>query len=169
MVESAQNPPNTGCHDPRLQPIKHDLLNHRQVNMDGGPGICTLPSQHPSQPLPLLPFSPKFVDHLWPVIVLSQENSHKILEGGDQGEGGTIGYDRQLCPRMCLLLCQATPLTFFSTSEKVRRKMSTVEWILRHKHDTLGAPGVNSVTLLQDHDCVPCVEVRKVNPGVGPI
>ena len=38
-----------------------------------------------------------------------------------------------------------------------------------YKHVALGVPGVRSVTLLQDHNCVQHMAVRKVNPDVGPV
>ena len=47
--------------------------------------------------------------------------------------------------------------------------MPAVDSLVTHKHVTLGAPGVRSVTLLQYHDCVPRMAVHKVKPGVGPI
>ena len=75
VVESAQNPPNTGGRDPRLRPLNHDQLNHHQLYLYQGPGIRALPDQHLSQPIPLLPFYLKVADHLWTVIVRRQENS----------------------------------------------------------------------------------------------
>ena len=38
-----------------------------------------------------------------------------------------------------------------------------------HKHVAIGAMGVRSVTLVQDHNCVPHMEVCKVNPEVDPV
>ena len=93
VVESAPNSSNAVCHDPLLQPLKHDQLNHLQVNMTQGLGIRTLPAQHPSQPRPFLTCSPKVVDPLWLVIFLRRENSPKILEGGDWVEGYPIVCD----------------------------------------------------------------------------
>ena len=119
VVESAQNPPNVGCHHPCLRPVHHDQMKHRQVNMAQGPGVCTLPAQHPSQLRALLPCSMKIADHLWIVAVRRQENSNEIIEGGDQGKGNTIGCDHRLFPHPCLLLCQATSLTLLSQLSKV--------------------------------------------------
>ena len=46
---------------------------------------------------------------------------------------------------------------------------SAGRWGTCVKNVTLGAPGVHVLSLLQDHYCVPCVAVCKVNPEVGPI
>ena len=40
---------------------------------------------------------------------------------------------------------------------------------MRHKYVTFGAPGVGSVTILQDHNFLPHMAVIKINPQVGPI
>ena len=71
------------------------------------------------------------------------------------------------CPR--LLLRQAVMLPLLPPAAKGRREVLAVEGLVRHKHVTLGAPGVRSDTLIQYHDCVPHMAVYKVNPEVGPI
>ena len=53
--------------------------------------------------------------------------------------------------------------------EKGRREVPAVGGLVRHKHVTIGTPGVRLVTLLQDHNYILRVAVRKVNPEVGPI
>ena len=53
---------------------------------------------------------------------------------------------------MRLLLHQAEPLPFLPTESKGRHEVPAVEGLVQHKHVALGAPGVGSVTLLQDHD-----------------
>ena len=80
MVESAPKPPHARGHDLRLQPVHHDQLDHRQVNLDRGPVIRTLPAQHPRQPQPIMTLSPKVADHRWPVVVRRRENYPEILE-----------------------------------------------------------------------------------------
>ena len=111
----------------------------------------------------------KVSDHLWPVVVLRQDKSPKILEVGDLGKGDPIGCDIHLCPRPCLLLYQAMPLPLLFPSAKGRCEVLAVEGLVLHIHVTLGAPGVGSFLFLHDHDCVLHVAVHKVNPGVVPI
>ena len=77
--------------------------------------------------------------------------------------------DHHLFPRPCLFLHQATPLPFLPPLGKTRFEVPAIDGLVRHRHFILGAPGLRSVTLLQDHDCVLCVVVRKVNTEVGPI
>ena len=97
----------------------------------------------------------KVVDHQLTVIIFRQDKSPQILEGGDWGEGDTKSCDIQICTCLYLLLLQATPLPFLSPLEKFRYKVPDVEGLVLYKHVTLGAPGVRSVNLLQDHYCVP--------------
>ena len=98
-----------------------------------------------------------------------QEDSKKVLEGGDQGEGYSIVCGRNICPRTCILLYQELPLPFLSPAAKVYPELPVLEGLMQQKHVTLGAPGVRLVTLLQDHYCVPIMAVRKVNPEVSTI
>ena len=95
VVESTPNPPNNGLHDLHIRPINHDRLNYCQVNMARGLDICTLPDQHPIQPLLLLPCSLKIVDHRCQIFIRIQENSPKILEVDDWGEENPIGCDNK--------------------------------------------------------------------------
>ena len=60
-------------------------------------------------------------------------------------------------------------LSFLFPLSKVHREVPAAEGLVRHKYVTLEAPAVRSVTLLQHHDCVPRVVVRKVDPEVCPI
>ena len=60
-------------------------------------------------------------------------------------------------------------LPLLPPAAKYRCEVTDVEGLVQHKHVTLGEPGLRSVTLFQDHYCVPHVAVRKVNLGVGPI
>ena len=142
MVESSQKPPNVGCHHPCLLPVHHDRLNHRQVNFARVPGVITLPAQHPSHLRPLLPCYLKVADHCRPLAVRHRENSTKIIEGGDRGKGNPIGCDHRLFSRPCLFLLQATPLTFLSSLSKSQHEVPSIEGIVRHKHVTMGVPGV---------------------------
>ena len=71
---------------------------------------------------------------------------------GKDLRGGGLSH----CPRPRLLLRQSAPLP-------------SVEGLVGNKHVALGAPGVGSVTLLQDHYCVPHMTVRKVNREVGAV
>ena len=54
-----------------------------------------------------------------------------------------------------------------TSTTKERCKVPAFEGLVQNKHVALGAPGVRSVTLLQDHDCVPQMVVRKMNLDVG--
>ena len=130
-------------------------------------GIRSLPAQYTSQPRPLLSGTPYVTHHFRTDVVLCHENSPQVLEGGDLGEGGSIGSEFPLRPRPCLLLCQATPLPLHSLLAKFRRKVLAVKGLLGHKHVALGAPGVGLVTLRQDHNCILHMGVFKVNPDVG--
>ena len=96
----------------------------------------------------------KVVYHRCPIVVLRQGKYPKVIEGGDRGEGGPIDSDRQLCPRPLLLLRQATPLYFLSPAATVCIKVPAIEGLVQHKHVTIWVPGVRSVTLLPDQDCV---------------
>ena len=87
VVESSQNPPNVWYHNPRLRSVQHDLLNHRHVNSPLCPGIRILPDWNPRHPCPLMPCPLKVVDHLYPVILLLQEDSPRVLGVSDRGEG----------------------------------------------------------------------------------
>ena len=98
-----------------------------------------------------------------------QEESTKVLEGGDRDEGDPICSDRHICPRLRLLIRQAAPLPFLPPVAKGRREVPVIEGLARHKHVALGTTGVRSVTLLQDHNCVLCIVVHKLNPEVGTI
>ena len=59
---------------PRLRPVQHDLLKHRQVNHIRGPGIRPIPVQHPRQLIPNFSCPPKVVEQLWSVIVRLRED-----------------------------------------------------------------------------------------------
>ena len=139
-------------------------MHHRQLNLAQVPGFRTLPDKYPSKPLPLMTCSLKVVYHRCPIVVLRQGKYPKVIEGGEQGEGGPIDSDRQLCPRPLLLLQQATPLYFLYPAATVCSKVPAIEGLVQHKHVTIGAPGLRSITLLQDHNCVLLVAVRKVDP-----
>ena len=130
VVESAQNLPNVGCHHPCLLPVYHDQLNHLQVNLDQGTGVCTLPAQQPSKLHPLMMCSLKVSDHCWTVAVRYSDNSTQIIEGGDRGKGNPISCDCGLFPRPCLLLRQAMSLNFLSPSSKGQHEVPSIEGIV---------------------------------------
>ena len=47
--------------------------------------------------------------------------------------------------------------------------MTDIDGLVWQKNITRRAPGERLIKLLQDHDCVLRMAVRKVNPEVGPI
>ena len=60
-------------------------------------------------------------------------------------------------------------IPFLSPALKVSCEVPVVEVLVGHKYialGTTGSPGLGSVTLLQDHNCVPHMAVRKMNPEV---
>ena len=83
--------------------------------------------------------------------------------------GNSVGSDFPLCLLLlCLLLLQTTPLPLHYLSEECGGQVQVFEGLLWHKHVALRAPGVGEYTFLQDHNCIPHVEVCKVNPEVSP-
>ena len=77
---------------------------------------------------------------------------------------GILYADRHIYPHPCLLFCQAEPLPFLPLASKVRRKVKSVEDLVWHNHVALRAPGVRSVPLLRDHNCVLHIAVHYLNP-----
>ena len=84
-------------------------------------------------------------------------------------EGDPVVNYLSRCPFPCLLLLQSVPLPFLSPAPKIDCEVPDVEGPVVHKHFSLGAPGVGSVTLLQDHNFVPHMTVHKVNLEIVPV
>ena len=140
------------------------LVKVTGANLSRCPYIRSLPAQYPSQPRPFLSGAPEVAHHFRPVVVLCRNNLPQIIYGGDLGEDDYLGRDFPLCTLPCLLLRQATPLPLHSPSAEGCCKVPAVKGLLWHKHVALRSSGVRAVTLLQDHNCIPHVEVCKVNP-----
>ena len=66
-------------------------------------------------------------------------------------------------------LRQSAPIPLLSSASNVSHELPPVKGLVLHKNVALGAPGVGLIALIQDHNCVPHMEVCKVNPEVGPV
>ena len=113
---------------------------------------------------PLLTGAPEVAYHLRPGIVLRRKNSLQVIEGGDLGEGGSVGSECPLLPLPCLFLRQTMTLPLHSPSAEYVGQVPDVKGLLWKKLVALRAPGVGAANFLQGHNCIPNVAVRKVNP-----
>ena len=143
-------------------------MHHCQVDLSQCPGIISLPAQHLSYLLPPLPGVPEVAQHCRTFVALCYKNSPRVLEGGDLGDGGSLGSECPLRPLPGILLRQATPIPLHYPYAECCCQVPDFKGLLWHKHVALGEPGVGAVNLLQDHNYIPHVVVRKVNPEVGP-
>ena len=132
------------------------------------PDIRSFPDQHPSQRRPLLSGAPEVAHHCQPVFILCFKNLPQVIEVGDMGEGVSVGSECPLRPFLGLLLFQSTPLPIHSPPAECYFHVPSIKGLLWNKHVTLGEPGVEAVTFLQDQNYIPHMVLRKVNPGVGP-
>ena len=84
------------------------------------------------------------------------------------GEGDSVCSECSLRYLPCVVLRQTMSLPLHSLSTECGGKVLTVKELLWHKHVALRTPGVGAATLLQNHNGIPHVAMRKVDPEVGP-
>ena len=72
-------------------------------------------------------------------------------------------------PCLCLLCCQSMPFTLLSPSTEISGRMPAIKILLGNKHVALRSAGVGPVALLQDHNGISHVEMRKMSPAGSPV
>ena len=89
-----------------------------------------------------------FLRALLRLCTILQQDSPRLLEGGDGGERVFVGAERSYLTCSCLLFLQSATLLLLSPAANVWRGVLSIYGPLQHKYVALGTPGVGLVSLL---------------------
>ena len=126
-------------------------------------------SQCPRPPAPRPDFSgpPKVVYDSQTVVVSRCQEALQLLKGWKCFQYPVISLERHLCPFPSLILLHTLSLLFIPPCEEIQQWVEVLKCCSRYEHVTVWEVGVGAVPFLQNHHCVPHVEVHAVYPEFG--
>ena len=164
MLESSKVPPYPGGHHTGLQAKQEVLLNNRLVKNSGGPGVRPLLNQNPEETFSFPPLLTNIGNHRQPVIIIFGDDPPKVFECGHRLHSTDIGLGCHHHACLHLLSPLQPEFLICPLGSFLCVSMPPVQHYPRNKYIEFWAAQKGGVTLLQDHYCVPHMEVHKVEP-----